>query len=443
MTRLLGIEVTPDELRLARAERRLGATRLVACARVPCSTPDARRAALVDALAWRPSAVVASLPLAALAHRVLTLPFRDPRRVGETVLLELLGQLPHDPGDVAAGHLTLDTTADGTRVVAALARRAAVDGLCSTLAGAGVRPDRVDAALVGVAHLLDPARAADVALAPRRRRAERARRAARRAARAGWRALSTRPAVDPAGFDREVRWTLAALGGAPRIVLLGAEATGELATRIARATALPAHPIAEVAAAGWRADALAACAVAAGLVAGPGLVLHQEAPAGNARRVAALAAAVVLLAVVDLGLVRWQLVRRDAALVAAVRTTATAALPAGTRIVAPRAQLEAAAGSLAQQPGTAGDVLALLRELSARLPADVRLALDELALEGDALRIRGRTDRFEAIDLVTRALATSAALHDVVAEESRAALDGNGVEFGVRATWRPAVGAPS
>ena len=88
-------------------------------------------------------------------------------------------------------------------------------------------------------------------------------------------------------------------------------------------------------------------------------------------------------------------------------------------------------------------MLALLRELSARVPADVRLGVDELAVEGDVLRLRGRTDRFESVDAVTRALATSASLHDVVAEDSRAAVDGNGIEFRVRATWRPALGAPS
>jgi Tfp pilus assembly protein PilN len=141
--------------------------------------------------------------------------------------------------------------------------------------------------------------------------------------------------------------------------------------------------------------------------------------------------------------VHWRLARRDAALADAVRATATAALPAGTRVVAPRAQLEAAAAAVAGRPGTAGDVLSLLRELSTRVPSDVRVDFDELAVEGDVLRLRGRTDRFESIDAVTRALAASASLHDVVAEDSRAAVDGRGVEFGVRATWRPAVGAPS
>ena len=443
MSRLLGIELTAGELRLAQAERRLGTTRLIACTRVPCTSADARRAALAPMLAWRPSLVVAALPIAALGHRILTLPFRDPRRVRETVLLELLGQLPADPGDVVAGSLTLDVTAEGTRVLAALARRTQVETLCTTLADAGIRPERVDAALVAAAHLLESTHATDVALllADGNRSAVMVRRNGRLA---GLRALATDPAADPAAFDREVRWTLAALGGAPRVVLLGADASGGLAARIEHATGTTTVPIADVAAPAWHTGDLAACAVAAGLVAGPGLALHHEVRAtGRPRRVAALAAAAVLLAVADVGLVRWHLARRDAALVAAVRATATAALPEGTRIVAPRAQLEAAAGVLAHRPGTAGDVLALLRELSARIPSGVRLALDELMIEGDVLRLRGRIDRFESIDLVTRALAGSPALHDVATEESRAAVDGNGVEFDLRATWRPPLGSPS
>jgi Tfp pilus assembly protein PilN len=443
VSRLLGIELTPDELRLAQVERRLGGTRLVGCSRVSCAQPDARRTALASALAWRPSVVVAALPIGVLAHRVLTLPFRDRRRIGETVLLELLGQLPADPGDVTAGHLVLDDAAGDTRVLAALARRASVEALCATLADAGARPARVDAALVGVAHLLDAAHAGDVALVLAD--AERSAVVVRRAGRlAGLRALSTAPRRDGPAFAREVGWTIAALGGTARIVLLGADATADLAAAIARVTRVPIAPLGDAVRDGWRADDLAACGVAAGLVAGAGLALHEEpAHAARPRRVAALGAAALLLLAGDLAFERWYLARRDAALVAAARDTAAAALPAGTRIVAPRAQLEAAAGTLGGRGPTTSDVLALLRELSARVPADARAALDELTIEGDVVRLRGRTDRFESIDVVTRALAASAALRDVAPEDSRAAVDGTGVEFGVRATWRPPVGAPS
>jgi hypothetical protein len=444
--RLLGLELTATELRIARAERRLGATRLVSCGRVTCATADDRRAVLASALAWRPHVVVAALPVAALAHRVLVLPFRDARRIAETVPLELVGQLPADPGDVVTGHLTLEAGDAGTRVLAAVARRAHVVALADALADAGARPTQVDAALVGAFHLLGAGAAAEtddtaLLLLDGARSALAVRRHGRLA---GLRALSADPTGDPAAFDREVRWTLAALGGASQVVALGADASPERSARIGGAIGAAVVAIDAVAAPPWRGDDLGPCAVAAALLAGPGLALHRAPEAtGSVRRIRTLAAAAMLLAVADVALVRSELVRRDAALVAAVRATAAAALPPGTRVVAPRAQLEAAAGAVARRPPAAGAVLALLREISARVPTDVGLDLDELALDGDVLRLHGRTDRFESIDVLTRALGTSALLHDVTTEDSRAAIDGRGVEFGLRATWRPAVGAPS
>ncbi len=451
--RLVGVELVRDELRIVCLERRLGATRVVRAERVRAATAAERRAALDDVRRWRPHTIVAAVPPAALAHRVLELPFRDARRVSETVTLELLGRLPADPGDVATGHLPLEIGPSGTRCLAALARRADVAAVAAALDEAGVAPDRIDAGLVGVCHLVEPADAVLV-LADGERSAVAIRRGGRPA---GLRALASRPADGPAAFVAEVRWALAAIAGtggsgtgdgvAPVAILLGTDASPPLADELARACGLRTRAIADVVTPVWRVPELAAVAVAAGLVAGPGLALDRRrdraADGRRSRRVGALAVAAAVLAIADVGLVRWQLVRRDRALVTSIDAAATAALPAGTRLVAPRAQLEAAAAAAGARPATATAVLGLLRELSTRLPADVGVELDELALDGDALRLHGRADRFETVDVVARALGASPALRDVAAEDARAAVDGRGVEFGVRATWHPSVGAPS
>jgi Tfp pilus assembly protein PilN len=444
--RALGIELTPDELRVVRVERRMGTIRVMGSERLAAGTPAERHAALVRVRAWRPHTIATALPLALLAHRTIELPFRDRRRVGETVTLELLGRLPSDPGDVATGHLLLEVGRAGTRCLAALARRGQVDAVRSALADAGLVPDRVDAALVGVWHLIEPEAARDAALVLAD--GERSAVALRRDGRlVGLRALAARPADGADAFVGEVRWVLTALGGTPVAIVLGADASPALAERLAHACRVRTMPLADVVAPAWRMPELSAVATAAGLVAGAGLVLdrrHDRAGDGRrARRAAGLAVAAALLAIADVGLVRWQLARRDRALVAAIEGTAAAALPPGTRLVAPRAQLEAATAGLAGRPATAAGVLALLRELSARLPADVGIELEELTLDGDVLRLHGRADRFETVDVVARALGASASLRDVAAEDSRAAVDGRGVEFGVRATWRPALGAPS
>src|SRR5207244_5054239 len=82
-------------------------------------------------------------------------------------------------------------------------------------------------------------------------------------------------------------------------------------------------------------DEIAACAVAAGLVAGAGraaragLALGGTEPAGHGslQRAAALAALALALGALDLGLAHHRLARRDAALVRALAAEAAAALP--------------------------------------------------------------------------------------------------------------------
>jgi Tfp pilus assembly protein PilN len=446
MTRLLGIDLAPGEVRIARVERRLGATHLVGCERVPAASAGALAAALEPARAWGPSEIVASLPIARTTHRVLALPFRDRRRLDETVPLELLGQLPAEPGDVVVGHLPLGPCPEGTRVLAAVARRADVADVVETLAAAGLRPTRIDLALAGVWPLLDDALAGGAALVL----ADGARSAlvaARDGRLHGVRALASDPADDPRAFAREAAWALAALGGAPALVLAGADASGEVSEALAEAIGVAPVAIDAAVRPAWRHPALGGCATALGLVAGRGLVLDEARDdvviARRGRRVAALAAAAALLLAADLGVARWRLARHDAALLQAIHATAATALPPGARIVAPRAQLEAAAGALARTPGTAASLLGLLRELSTRVPATIVVELDQLTVDGDVVRLHGRAASYETVDTVTRALGASPALRDVTAEESRAAVDGRGVEFGLRASWRAVAGAPS
>jgi type II secretion system protein L len=446
MTRLVGIDLAPDEVRIARIERRLGGTRLVGCERLPAGSASALAAALESARAWRPSEVVAAFPIARTTHRVLVLPFRDRRRLDETVPLELLGQLPAEPGDVAVGHVTLGPCQEGTRVLAAVARRADVDELVAMLAAAGLPPTRIDLALAGAWPLLDdaPGGGAALVLADGSQSALVVGRTGRLS---GMRALASAPGADPRAFAREVAWALTGLGGVPALVLAGADASVEVSDALAETTGLSPLAIDAAVRPPWRHPALGGCATALGVVAGRGLVLDEARDdvviARRGRRVAALAAAAALLLAADLGVARWRLARRDAALLQAIHATAAGALPAGARIVAPRAQLEAAAGALARAPGTAASLLGLLRELSTRVPATVTVELDQLTVDGDVVRLHGRATSYETVDAFARALGGSPALRDVAAEESRAAVDGRGVEFGLRASWHAVAGAPS
>jgi hypothetical protein len=228
-------------------------------------------------------------------------------------------------------------------------------------------------------------------------------------------------------------------------VLAGGDASPALAQALEALLAVAVSPIERVA--NVRGDDLAACAVAAGLVLGDGSALRlggTETPARSWRAAGALAAAAVVLAAVNLGLWHARLSRRDAQLRDTVHAVAAAALP-GAPLVAPRAELEAAVAALGRgaAPAGAAGALALLREASARVPASVRLDLDELVVEPGVLRLGGRTDSFDAVEALRARLAASPLLASVAAEEARATVDGSGVEFRLRAERRSARGRRS
>jgi Tfp pilus assembly PilM family ATPase len=142
--RLLGIDLAPGEVRIARAERRLGRVRLTATARVPVA--DGELPAVLASVARAGRAhVLTALPASAVAHRVLALPFRDRARLARTVPLELAGRLAADLDDAVVAFERLSTDERGTTVLAVAARRAEVAERAAALASAGLAPARIDA----------------------------------------------------------------------------------------------------------------------------------------------------------------------------------------------------------------------------------------------------------------------------------------------------------
>src|SRR5437870_2174678 len=253
--RILAIDLGERELRVARAVRAFGAVRLGTVERIACADRTELSAALERLAASRPEAVMTALPAALVTHRILTLPFRARHRLAATVPFELLGQLPAAPDDPVVAFERLARTESGTVVLAAVARRADVDASLEPLVAAGLAPARVDLAPLPVWNLV-PAAAGDTALVLAD--GERSALSIRRGGRiAGLRALAA-AASEPAELAAEVRWTLAALGGAPPTIV----ATGPDAGPVA--AALGAVPLRELASTTTDVEA---GAVAVGLVA--------------------------------------------------------------------------------------------------------------------------------------------------------------------------------
>src|SRR5207244_3657815 len=164
--------------------------------------------------------------------------------------------LPVAPEDPVIAFEALARTEAGATVLAAVARRTDVEACVEPLVAADLAPARLDLAPLPAWGLV-PDTAGDTALvlADGARSALSLRRDGRIVA---LRALGA-PATEPAALAAEVRWNLAALGGAPPTIA----AAGPDAVPVA--AALGAVPLRELAA--TTADT-EACAVAVGLVAG-------------------------------------------------------------------------------------------------------------------------------------------------------------------------------
>jgi hypothetical protein len=448
--RLLAIEIAEREVRVAWGERGIGAARLTAVERVPLDGgAEPLRAALAGLAAARPAVVLTTLPLALCTHRLLRLPFRDRTRLARTAPLELLGQLPVAPDDLVVATRPTGQTAGGTEVLAAAGRRADVDARAATFAEAGLTDARIDLAPIPALALVpDEVTSAALVIADGTSSAVAIRRDGRLA---GLRALAS-DARDPLALGGEVRWTLRALGFSGPVCCAGADAVRvQPALAAALETAVDAlAPSTAIAGAGSAED-LVACAVPVGLILGEGrrsaagltFTGDRDDGARRWRRPAALAAAALLLGLVDVALVRASLVHRELALSRAASEVAAAALP-GTPVSAARAQLEEAVAAR-RRLRPAGDVpvLEVLRELSARVPDTLRLDLDELVVEPEAVRLHGQAESFDAVEALRTALAASPIMREVVADETRSTVDGKRVEFRLRAVRRTAVGAPS
>ncbi|HEU4385296.1 MAG TPA: pilus assembly protein PilM [Anaeromyxobacteraceae bacterium] len=95
---------------------------------------------LLGARAWRFDAAVAAWPGPGAASHLVTLPFSDLKRIGETVQFEVEGQIPFDLSEVAWDWQVLETRAGRTDLYVGVVRRDEMKALLGLLAAAGVDP---------------------------------------------------------------------------------------------------------------------------------------------------------------------------------------------------------------------------------------------------------------------------------------------------------------
>ena len=159
---------------------------------------------------------------------------------------------------------------------------------------------------------------------------------------------------------------------------------------------------------------------------------------GRLKRGAVAALVVVVLAGVEIGLDDYGNRLRLAALKRDITTEFKKSYPDAARIVDPVAQLRgkiAEARKLSAGMGDAASaptVLDLLRELAGLFPAD--LVLTSFNLDGDVIGIKGEVRDFDAVDTIKKALANSNRFKTVTVGSTAMIKQGSAVEFDLKIT---------
>jgi len=160
------------------------------------------------------------------------------------------------------------------------------------------------------------------------------------------------------------------------------------------------------------------------------------------RQIGRLAAAVAVAAGLAVGMDLYSLNSRYQLLRQEVRRVFAATLPEVQTVVNEKAQLEEAIATLQQRRRLLRGVgtispLEVLRHLSAALPEQVPLDLDEWAFDDDAVRLRGSTSSFEAVETIKTAVTNLGIFRDVQLKDVKTETGTQKVTFGLQMLLKP------
>ena len=410
--------------------------------------------------------VLSCLPGDAVSLRFLELPFTRARQLEQIVGFELNDRLPFAPDSVVVDFHIVQRTETGATVLAAAVPKTVLTEHLETLAAVGWRPARVDVAaftpltllhyaginLNGLTALLDIGvdRTALLLLQDGQLR--------------GVRTISiglNREGGFPA-FIQELRWTLLALSGEqgalPERFFLcgGGSRLSRLCDELAEALTAPIIPFHElplplVPEAQQREQGVYATCLGLGLHAALGL----STPAVNLRRDASahqeqretlrqefsrlgrLAAGVAAAAGLTFTLEMYRLNTRYEALRQEIRKTFVAALPETLTIVSEKAQLHEAVDAIhgrrrLLRGAPSESPLELLRRLSAAIPEQINLDVDEWTFDGDVVRLQGSTTSFDAAETIKTTAASLGVFDEAQLKDVKTATGGKKVSFGLQ-----------
>lgn len=424
---------------------------------IPCPPGDEAavlRDATLEHCPESPDAAATSLDEREVTHRLLRLPFTEPARLAATVPFELESLVPFDLEDAITTFTVLSREREA-EVLAALAPRTALAAHLEQMREADLDPAVVDLAAIALAGLVRLQCSDALVVEPRP------------GGIVAWirqghvAGLHVLDGSDLAALRQEARWLALALLGdetPPPVVEIAtngdridlAKALGTTSLPLARA--LPAW-VADVDPGALRAVALAARA--AGLVqvgvnfrAGE-FVYHapSEEAQRQLRQTAIVAALALVLGLASYGIVLAERRAELAALRDDIRKVVTPIVP-GAPIGQERLRLEGAVESLERRRAMLGGstgarppVLDVFRLIDRSVPQSIPFEIDEVTIDAEAVRLHGRTDSYESVDVIKRALAGFPNVDDPDVRDVKTGIDDR-IEFRAALAFKAEQKAP-
>ena len=161
--RVLALEMAGEQVRAAVAERSWDSFRLLGTFENARTADEADMAPAVSRLlaaAGKPDVAISAIPGELVAHRVLTLPFKDARKLKQVVGFALEEHLPFPTDEATTAFTRTGEDEEGTVVFAAVLRKSDLKDHLELLAKAGLDPKIVTLGALALAKLLTRASAA-------------------------------------------------------------------------------------------------------------------------------------------------------------------------------------------------------------------------------------------------------------------------------------------
>ena len=404
--------------------------------------------------------VLSAIPGNAASFRVFDLPFRDRRRLAQTVPYELEGQVPFAVDEAIVDFQVLGRNGEGTRVFAALVPRGRIEEHLKLLSDAGLDPAIIDFSpltTLNVLQLFDgqrPDRYGFLHLSAGRGTLALYTGGELR----GLRVIEVAEEPLAPALVREIGWSLKTFAGAaadgealPPLLVAGSDAAlvetlgQEMGVQTQRLEDLPLRRV-PATLHGRQGTFASTLGLALREIADePTLGLNfrreafsyrraQEEFQGVAVRLGSLAAIVVVLFVIWQALSYYQLSTEYEQVRGVVRDVFRSVLPNASAIdeVEQLGQeirrLQKEQQQLGFGPNGPISMLEVLRHIAERAPTEPRLNVDELTIDADGAHLRAKTSSYEAVETIRKKLSESTAFADAQVKDPRSTPDGS-VEF--------------